>query len=865
MLFTELRLRASEAPHAIALLAPGREALTFGELCGAIDARVGALESAGLTRGEVVAVVMPDGPELLSTILAATSSCICAPVNPGLREAELERCLADLGAAALIVDPALDSPAREVARQLGIPELGNPGAGRIVPKQRACNSLNCALLLHTSATTGRAKLVPLTHANLQAMAANTRQALALGPSDRFLSMMPLFHLQGLMGALAQLVAGGSVVCTSGFDAKHFRSWLDEYDPTWYTAGPALHQAILPLVQAGRAKRSLRFVRSIGAPLPQAMRAEVEAALGVPVIEGYGMTETGLVTSDGLGARERKPGSVGRSVGTEVAILGEAGSFLAPDCDGEIVVRGPAVMRAYANDPEANRRSFTGGWFRTGDLGRLDGDGFLFVTGRIKEMINRGGEKVLPGEVEEVLAAHAAVAEAAAFGVPHPTLGEDVAAAVVCRAGAAVTEAELRRFAASRLAGFKVPRRILFLDAIPKSATGKPKRAELSERFKAAPGSPPPGPPVEQRLAAIWKNILRVDRIGAQDDFFSLGGDSFALALMLTAVEEEFGVKLDLAESGFFSHATVETLARMVSEAPAADHPDRSPFVALQPYGSRIPFFCFPGADENPYYFRHLAQRLGSDQPFHVVRDPRPLAERGLYSVEEAAARFCAAVRALWPDRPYVLGGHCYGGIVAFEVARQLAAEGGRVALLALFEAPTPGYPKVLRHWKAYLRLLAAILRGRERVAAAAAVAHARVLAGLLRRKAAAGTRRLLARARLKRLIERPQHINLTNQQAARMYEPQPLHANVVQFVAAGEPHSTLILDNPLLGWREFAGSFTVLKAPGRARTIFEEPAVRELAAQLRALLDGANATEAAWSDAPRASSARPASPTGAAS
>jgi thioesterase domain-containing protein len=260
-------------------------------------------------------------------------------------------------------------------------------------------------------------------------------------------------------------------------------------------------------------------------------------------------------------------------------------------------------------------------------------------------------------------------------------------------------------------------------------------------------------------------------------------------------------------------------------------------------GSRVPFFCIPGADENPYYFRDLARRVGNDQPFYVLRDPRPREERGIYTLEEHAATFAAAMRSVQPRGPYVLGGHCYGGIVAFEAARQLVAVGEEISLLALFEVPAPGYPKVVRNWKNYFkqskRLMGALTRGEGRATWMSMRSHIQVLNGLLKRKAQAVSRRRLVGIGLKSMVEPIERRACKNERAGRSYEPKQLRCNVVQFIAGDELHSTLVLDDPRLGWRDQVGAgFSVRRVPGIADGIFKEPNVPELASQLRALLDG---------------------------
>ena len=342
-------------------------------------------------------------------------------------------------------------------------------------------------MLHTSGTTSRPKIVPLSHANTCASARNISATLSLGPEDRCLNVMPLFHIHGLMAAvLASLSAGASVHCPSGFNALGFFAWLDAVRPTWYTAVPTMHQAIL--ARAGRnreiiGRSRLRLIRSSSASLPPQVMAELEEVFGVPVIESYGMTEAAhQMASNPLPPKPRKPGSVGLAAGPEIAILGESGALQPQGTQGEVAIRGDNVTTGYEANPEANAGAFTDGWFRTGDLGFFDEDGYLTITGRLKEIINRGGEKISPREVDEVLTGHDAVAQAVTFAVPHDKLGEDVAAAVVLREGRSLTEKELRDFAAKRLAAFKVPRTVVFLDEIPKGATGKLQRIGLAEQL-----------------------------------------------------------------------------------------------------------------------------------------------------------------------------------------------------------------------------------------------------------------------------------------------------------------------------------------------------------------------------------------------
>jgi acyl-CoA synthetase (AMP-forming)/AMP-acid ligase II len=465
-----------------------RPALTFGALRDLCARTVKALNAMGIGRGDRVAIVLPNGPEMAAAFLAIGAGATTAPLNPAYRAEEFTFYLTDLEAKALVVLHGMASDAREVAARLSIPVLDLiPGeaAGDFTleggtPANAAKPGLawpeDTALVLHTSGTTARPKIVPLTQANVCASARNIARTLELGPDDACLNIMPLFHIHGLMAAvLASVGAGGAVVCTQGFDALRFFRWLDEERPTWVTAVPTMHQAILSRAERNAdiiRRAPLRFLRSSSASLPGPVMQQLEAVFGCPLVESYGMTEASHQMCSNPLAGPRKPGSVGQPAGPEVAI-------------GEVVIRGPNVTAGYEANPEANAKAYTNGWFRTGDQGAFDADGFLTLTGRLKELINRGGEKVSPLEVDGVLSGHPAVAQALTFAIPHAKLGEEVGAAIVLREGMDCTERELRDFAAQHLTDFKVPRKVVFLPEIPKGATGKLMRIGLAEKLGLA--------------------------------------------------------------------------------------------------------------------------------------------------------------------------------------------------------------------------------------------------------------------------------------------------------------------------------------------------------------------------------------------
>ncbi|MGD8603764.1 MAG: AMP-binding protein [Anaerolineales bacterium] len=578
-------------PEATALLAPGMDPLTYRQLWDQVQNASQELANMGFGRGDRLAIVLPNGPEMAAAFLTVACIGTAAPLNPNYGAVEFEFYLSDLEARALIIAEGMPSEARNVAMDMNIPVVelvpdSSAPAGTFTLRGQAAaetRSLepvqagDTALVLHTSGTTSRPKIVPLTQENLVRSAGNISDWLSLTPQDRCLNVMPLFHVHGLMAALmASLNVGASVVCTEGFLAPRFFEWMGAEGPTWYTAVPTMHQGILNRADSHTdvlEQVQLRFIRSCSASLPPRVMHALEETFKVPVVEAYGMTEgTHQICCNPLPPRTRKPGSVGLPTGTKVCILDDADRQLEVGEVGEIAIQGRTITQGYENNPQANEQSFTQGWFRTGDQGYLDQDGYLFITGRTKEIINRGGEKIAPREVEEVLLDHPQIAQAVVFPAPDPMLGETVAAAVITQPGSKLDERELRRFASLRLVPFKVPSRIVFVDEIPKGPTGKLQRIGLAKRLgievelQTADMEPvefvAPSNPMEETLASIWSEVLALDKIGVKNSFLSLGGDSMLAAQIVSRVRSAFDVDVSLVD--FFDTSTIAAMAALLS-------------------------------------------------------------------------------------------------------------------------------------------------------------------------------------------------------------------------------------------------------------------------------------------------------------
>ena len=473
---------------AVALISPESGIrMTYAELRGQVRIMAGAFAASGIEPGNRVAIALPNGIPVVVSFLAASIAGTAAPLNPSYRYDEFAFYLEDTRAKLLIAPVEGAEDARRAAAAAGIPILTATLEEAPPPLAfHAPDPDQVALILHTSGSTGRPKRVPIAHRNLAVSARNIADHYQLTPSDVSLCVMPLFHVHGLVASvLATLYSGGTVVVPAKFNALSFWRTVREYGVTWYSAVPTIHQVLISRAGSDRPSgvESLRFIRSCSSPLAPEHMLKMEELFGIPVLEAYGMTEAShQMASNPLPPHARKPGSVGQATGIEVGIMDEAGNLLPADTPGEVVIRGASVVDGYENNPEANQSSFTNGWFRTGDQGVLDPEGYLTLIGRLKEMINRGGEKISPRELDELLLTHPAVAEAVCFGFVHPTWGEEVAAAVVLKPELQATEAELLSFCKQHVAEFKRPKKIHIVPAVPKTASGKIQRRIVAAEF-----------------------------------------------------------------------------------------------------------------------------------------------------------------------------------------------------------------------------------------------------------------------------------------------------------------------------------------------------------------------------------------------
>ena len=582
-IYHKIKYFAQKYPNRVALETPARILITFKKLSTYIDNIILEMRHYHISKDDVILIVLPQGLEMVVALITAMTKAICVPLRPEYKYGEFCFYLSDLKPKLIITKHSASKTINRVANINNVPILNlrlNKKNGltvnhSLILKTKKSKNLrinskpnDATLMLYTSGTTSRPKKVALTHGNIIASAINIKNALKLTNKDTYLNLMPLFHLHGIITTISSIYSGGKTICAPKFNDNLFYFWLDQLSPTYFSATSTIHMAILNKAQKNRsiiAKNKLRFIRSASSSLPSYVLRKLENTFKVPVIESYSMTEAGQITSNPLPPRKRKPGSVGLPCGLELTIIDENKKKLSSSNIGEIAIKGKNAIKKYKNCKEANKVSFFDGWFRTGDLGHLDKDGYLFIDGRIKEIINRGGEKILPKEIDEILLKHPNVKQAVVFSIPHINLGEDVAAVVVLDKGKNTTEQTLIKFLRKKIADYKIPSRVLIVDEIPKSATGKINRMELYKKLENLIKEKyiKPRNRIETALEKIWRDVLNIKRIGVEDNFFMIGGSSLNTVELINKINDYFSVDVPL--SIFLENLTISKLALYIKK------------------------------------------------------------------------------------------------------------------------------------------------------------------------------------------------------------------------------------------------------------------------------------------------------------
>jgi acyl-CoA synthetase (AMP-forming)/AMP-acid ligase II/acyl carrier protein len=715
--------------------------LTYHEVYSLVTNLITQHIEAGIDHGDRVAIVMDNGTALAITMLATSSHCVAMPLNPEYKELELTEYLKDLNATKVISDSNTNTVA-QVAERLGLDLLVynlDQEVSKIHDNQRQATKQtevsmrpnDVAVILQTSGSTSKPKKAPLTHFNLCRSVKDVCDNLQLSNNDVCLCMWQQFHIGGLVDLLlVPMATGGKIVFVETISVANFFEATQKYKPTWFQAVPTTLYEILQFQERNSIDVSnlkFRLIRAVAAQHPPELIKAVETLFDCPVLQTYGMTEASpLITSISLPPAKNKIGSVGTSVGPEIKIESPDGNSLNFGEIGEVVIRGDNVITAYEAEAEINDAAFKDGWFHTGDTGYLDEDGFLFLTGRIKEQINRGGEKIVPNEIDRVFLEHPAVYQAAAFPVSHPTLGEDIAVAIVLHNHWKVTEQELRDLAAEKLVGFKVPQKIVFVNQMPLNSIGKVDRNRLSQALEQATLNEyvAPKTPLEESLVHAWQRALRLEKVGILDNFFDLGGTSLSgVALLeelncelnisipaevlyrvsnikemakhiedlenLKTQELSLGVTAEKSKSNYgltpFPHNSSlrnQFLAPILTSSINRRHSESLIFCANTQGGKPPLIWCFNAPQREIPVF---AECLGSDQPLYGLYSGGGAIPISTESIEYAAGTFVNEVAELSSGQDFFIGGNCRGAMVSYQIANALKANNMAASGLILLE------------------------------------------------------------------------------------------------------------------------------------------------------------------------------------
>ncbi len=861
-LIEEISRISTRTPNSIALLAPGKNPTSYAQVVAQINSTLLDLAKYGITGDTRVAISLNDTDELGILMIGVMSIAVAVPLNPRLTPSELQSSFSSIKPRILIT--TADSTAAHIAAEAGIPVVQivvdpDSRAGRYTLKfpelleQRSNavtlrNRHDTSLIIPTSGTTGQSKLVPLTQAGLLYTMRSNINELKFTQDDRLLGVMPLYHIHGLGALLCMLLSGGSAVITAGFNPDLFLQQLIDHQITWYTAVPTIHQSMLQtaetksgsqLAKIIRDSNKIRIVRSGSAPMPKGIPEKLEALFNATYIEAGGATETSAYFCTNRPGN-RTFGSIGQPVpGTTVAIRDDAGNLVGPGIPGEIVIKGPGVFSGYINNPVANAESFVDGFFRSGDLGHYDVNGFFYITGRIKEQINRGGMKISPVEVDEAISAHPSVQSAATFALPDIMLGQEVAIAVIVKQGATLTELELQRFASERLADYKVPRAIYFTKTIPTGGTGKILRRKLTEQYSQPQieskrtWKGPPTTPIEQALASIWSQVLGREIRNIEAPFFSLGGDSLQALNVCLMIEKRFNRTIPLA--AMTAHPTIHSMAKVLSDDGWKPEPG-APIVLRdgEPEGKTL--FVLPGVGGNIYSY-HAFVRHFSDN-VRVIGFPLPGAdglEAPIPSIEKLADRFIEQIRKLQPTGPYALCGYSFGGRLVLEIAHRLRTAGEQVPVAAVFDTFAPDWPPPLnaaQRTKLHLKKL--LEQGPTGIIK-------KIKKKLARKKSSKGSEKsLMIQGMLEnsQLDQEKNAIVLAYASAGNDWTPPKITGPIQVFRATDNAffHGS-DLSEPTLGWCEYvSGEIKVEYIKGNHMTILHEPHVTEFAKTFSVLL-----------------------------
>jgi acyl-CoA synthetase (AMP-forming)/AMP-acid ligase II/thioesterase domain-containing protein len=682
-----------------ALVDVGSRTISFSGLRAALSRFADELGAAGLKREDRVGLLVPAGVAGAQLVVGLASNVTLVPLDPRLTPDELVDLVRVNNLAAIVIPQWIDAPARSVIEKEAIvvleaavreasAEVGLTGFETVHGAARALRPptpADVALLLRSSGTTGAPKLIPVTHGNLIAMAERLASVrwFRLGAEDRVTCTLPLYYAAGIKTSLlVPLILGQTVGFPPPEKALEISEWVDVLRPTYLSVAPAQLNAMIDRTRVSGRRfdgSSLRFVMCAASYLPEKVRIAAESLLRAPILEFYGLSEAGVMAANPVPPQKAKPGTVGVPAAGELLVVDEDRRPLPDGALGQIMICGPTVTSGYIGSPDADGCELERGWLLTGDLGRIDEDGYLTIVGRVKEVINRGGEKIFPYEIEKALLRHPAVLEAAAFGVPHPRLGETISAAAVLKPGCEASDQELKDFLARSLAPFKLPRTVHRVERLPRGKTGKVLRGALSAAYAHRRRDiVPPHHPLEFELRDIWQRLLGTDDFGIDDDFLDKGGDSLLATEMLLEVERLTGKP--------YPQSALPTLTiRRIHEVVRSGLAGEREVMTQVKGGHGVPlFFCHGDFLTRGIYAQQLAALLPDEHPVFLLHC---YANGSIgSSIEEMAESYVREIMRVAPGSPVAVGGFCNGGLAAWHLAHLLRQRGVEVVALLMVDS-----------------------------------------------------------------------------------------------------------------------------------------------------------------------------------
>lgn len=733
--FQLIAQQASISPDATAINSDGGS-LSFAQLLQIQNDFGNYLRNKGVEVDSKVALILSQGPTMAICALSVAQVATCVPLNPDYTSEELQNCLNQIQPILVIttrelnkkvLESHLDDKFKVIEVELTMDFKGLIAGSVQIPTTDATSLPNTkgntiAYQLFTSGSTSQPKMVPLTHEQLLVSTQNLISSLRLSAEDRCLNMMTMFHVGGLLDLLiAPLSVGCQVFITSEIGSHTFFKVAHDFKPTYLQAVPTLLKDFLNYAEIQSLQKEtispLRFIRSVSAPLTIDLAQRAEAFFNCKVIEIYGMTETaGVISSNPLPPGERKISSVGVPVNeVKVQIIDSQNNPLGSNEVGKIIVKGKNVFKGYVTSQLENQSLFVGEWFITGDLGYKDEEGYLFLTGRIKDMINRGGEKISPLEIDWVIQQHPSVLEAACFAIPHKNLGEEVAAAIVLNSNNPTDKEDIQGFLASKISQFKIPRKIYFVEELPKNLGGKLQRHRLTEQFSdndehSSTFSKEQLTTTEEAIAQVWRSVLEINEVRKYDNFFDLGGDSLRAVLLISELETTLKLKVDpriIYEFPLLNEFTKEVeggitlkkknlptsegdlkaeLERLMAHWLGKRYTSDGLIVGRNSVGTKTPiYWCTNGLD----YFNLLENNLQKDQPVYGFVSLLFSPLRSEENNSKAAEIYAREILENHPHREIILGGWCEGAKIVIDMANRLSENGIKINLLFLQDSFIP--------------------------------------------------------------------------------------------------------------------------------------------------------------------------------